>query len=216
MDELEIVNDRKEILALAGLGLYQSELAEKLDMYIQIDPKFRKHWTNRDLDIYLRKRVSTKIVDNEFGVDKTNPKKTKKVKTDKEMISLLSEELGLELMAIKHIFGEVKEQLQLGSTKADTKNFLIAQIYDQINQLDMEIEGSESERDKQKWYELKMKAMDQLAKIENLEEKAVQNNTVVHGNVNTKNSTVVDKQLVVSEQQAMLKLLGMMGISNGS
>jgi len=212
MEEIELINDKKLILELAGLGLYQSELVEKLDIYKKIDPKLRKHWTDKDLDLYLRKRISAKIVDNEFGVDKGSPKKTKKVKTDKEMIAILSEEFGLELMAIKHIYSEVKDILQLGSTKADTKNFVIAQIYHQINELDNHIEASETEKDKQKWYELKMKAIDQLARIENLEEKAVQNNTVVHGNVNSKSTTMVDKQVVISEQQAMLSILNQLGI----
>ena len=52
-----------------------------------------------------------------------------------------------------------------------------------------------------------MKAMDQLAKIKNLEEKQSISSTTVHGNVNTKNETTIDKQVVVAEQQAMLGLL---------
>lgn len=207
MNDLEIVTDRKQILALAGQSLYESELEEKLPSYKSIDLKSRKHWSSKDLDIYIRKIVSTRIVNNEFKVQSPGNKKPARVKNDKDMIVILAEELNMGIMSIKFIYNEIKGQLALTDSKDDVRNFLSAQIYAQIDELDLEIMSSETERDKQKWYELKMKAMDQLAKIKNLEEKQSNNTAIVHGNVNTQTNTTVDKQIVVTEQQAMLNLI---------
>lgn len=204
-EEIELVRDRREILALAGMDLYQSELSEKLDLYKSINPRARSKWTEGDLDIHLRKRISVNICDNEFQKGPKVKGRKPKIKTDKEMISLLSEELNLEIMAVKYLYVQVKEALGLSESKDETRNFLSAQVYAHIDDLDLKIEMSETEKDQQKWYELKMKAIDQLAKIRNLEDKQSINNTTVHGNVNSQQN--VDKQIVVSEEQMMLKLM---------
>jgi hypothetical protein len=211
---MEIINDRKEILALAGYGLYQSELEEKLHLYKS--ENHRSHWKTKDLDTYIRKRISTAIVDNEFILNK-NPKtkRKNKPKTDKEMIVLLAEELFLEILAVKHVYNEVKEDLHLGGTKDDDRNFITAQLYAHLDDLDLRIEEAVEEKDKQKWYELKMKTIDQFTKIKNLEDKPANNTAIVHGNVNTQNNTNVDKQIVISEQEAMLKILKGLNVLKG-
>lgn len=213
--DLEIVSNRKEILALAGLGLYKSELEEKLEIYRNQDLKLRSKWGVSDLDIYIRKRVSTAIVDNEFKQHVNKRGKVIRPRNDKEMICKLSEELGLEMMAIKHVYGEVKEQLQLGSSKNDDRNFISAQLYAHLDDLDLRIAEADNEKDAQKWYELKMKTIDQFAKIKNLEDKGSNNTAIVHGNVNTQNNTSVDKQVVITQDQAMMKLLQSMNILGG-
>lgn len=204
-EELEIISDRKEILALAGLGLYQAELTEKLNLFKEANKKSRLHWSEKDLDIYLRRNISTKIVDNIYQRGPIVRSRKPRIKTDKELIAILAEELNLEIMAVKHLYNEVKESLQIHESKDDTRDHLSAQIYAHLDDLDLKIESSETERDQQKWYEIKMKAIDQLAKMKNLEDKQSINSTTVHGNVNSQ--TNVDKQVVLSEQQTMLKLL---------
>jgi hypothetical protein len=205
---IEIVNDRKEILALAGYGLYQSELEEKLSLFKDEDIRTRHHWNVKDLDIYLRKRISSAIVKNEFMAPEA-PKRGRmaKPKTDKEVILELSVALNMEIMAVKFLYHEVKEQLQLSSTKSDDRNFVSAQLYAHLDDLDLRIADAETDRDKQKWYELKLKAIDQFSKIKNLEEKQSNNTAIVHGNVNNQSNTTIDKQIVITEQEAMLKLL---------
>ncbi len=204
-NEIEIVRDRKEILALAGLGLYRAELEEKLALYKTGDSKLRRNWSVEDLDIHLRRRISTSIVDNIYQRGPVVKNKKPRIKTDKDMILILSEDLNIELMAIKHLYNEVKESLKLSESKEDTRDHLSAQLYAHLDDLDLKIEASETERDQQKWYEIKMKAIDQMAKMKNLEEKQSVSNTTVHGNVNTQQN--IDKQVVLAEQQALLSLM---------
>lgn len=204
-DELEIVNGKKDILALAGMDLYESELTEKLELFKKAVG--RSHWTEKDLDVYIKKRVSSFIVNNEFKVPDRG-KKAARIKTDKQMIVDIAESLNLEIMAVKHIYHVVKDQLQLNETKDDVRGFLTAQVYAQIDELDLEIEHSVNEKDRQKWYELKMKAMEQLSKFKNLEDKQNVNNTTVNGTLNNQNN--INAKVVVAEQQIMLDLMNKM------
>ena len=137
--------------------------------------------------------------------EKAHPKNKEFNKDDIELF----EELGLEIMAVKHIYGTIKQRIELGSTQDDVKDFVTAQIYDVIDNLDLQISNSLTEEDAQKWYKLKMEAMDRLVKLENIEKKSNNNTLVVQGNLNnqTNSTTTVDKQIVVSEGQAMLNLL---------
>lgn len=201
-EELEIINDKKDILALAGMDMYQSELNEKLDLFKKAVG--RSHWTTKDLDIYIKKRVSSYIIQNEFKVPEKG-KKPAKLKTDKQLIAEIAEAMNLEIMTVKHIYGEVKSQLDLNETKDDVRGFLTAQVYAQIDEIDIEIELSETEKDRQKWFELKMKAMDQLAKFKNLEDKHSINNTTVNGTLNNQNN--VDAKVVIAEQNTMIDLM---------
>lgn len=209
---IEIVNNRQEILALAGLSLYQSELQEKLDKYIEGDKRLRSRWGVEDLDIHIRKRISTAIVDNEFKQSFNEKGKKIRPRNDKEMITRLSEELGLEIMAVKHVYSEVKEQLQLSNDKEDDRGFITAQLYAHLDEIDLRIENAVDEKDAQEWYKIKMKAIDQFSKVRNLKEAPSNNTAIVHGNVNTQNNTTVDKQIVMSQDQAMLQLLQSMNI----
>jgi len=204
-NEIEIIENRKDILHLAGFDLYRSELTEKLPLYKGIDKVSRKNWTIHDLDTYLRKSISTKIIENEFQTGPKIKNKKPKIKTDKEMITIISQEYNIELMAIKHLYNEIKNTLQLDNSKDEDRNMLIAQIQAHLDDIDLRIENSVTEKDQQKWYEIKMKAIDQFAKIRNLEDKTSNNITMVHGDVNSQQT--VDKQIVLSEQQAMLNLV---------
>lgn len=203
MEPIKVITDRSEILALVGLDLYQSELEEKLKLYKDTSST-RKNWTTQDLDRYIQKKVSTSIVKNEFnteGVESQALKKKTKEKsrilrkrTDKELIAQIAEEMSFEIMSIKHIYTQLKESMDLGNTKTEAKSFVAAQIYVTIDELDVKIYESESDRDAQGWYKLKLEAMDRLSKIENLEEKGQTNTNIVHGSVNTQNN--IDKQIV--------------------
>lgn len=202
--EIEIITDRKDILALAGLDLYNSELSEKLTLFKGVDKTLRKRWTEKDLDVYLRKSIAVAISDNEFQKGPIVRGRKPKIKTDKEMIASLSESLNLEVMAVKHLYNEVKAALHLDESKDETRNYLSAQYYSNIDEIDLEIMNAETAKDKQKWYEVKMKMMDQLAKVRNLEEKQTNNITTVHGNVN--NQQNIDKQMIIAQQKAMMDL----------
>jgi uncharacterized Zn finger protein len=144
--------------------------------------------------------------------------KDRRPRTDKELIAGLATELGLEIMAIRHVYRELKEQLQLNNTKEESKNYISAQIYQQIENIDLELDKSDddlvmeggklsSSEIRQKWYQAKLNFLAQLAKIENIETKSNVNNTTIQGSVNTKNETTIEKQVVMAENEAMVNLL---------
>lgn len=205
-DVVKVVTDRSEILSLAGYDLYQSELQEKLDLY-KGTCQTRKKWTTIDLDNYIRRKISSSIVKNEFNTEGVQKKGTKvlRKRTDKELIGQLSIELNFEIMAIKHIFSEIKTSLDLGNTKSEAKAFVAAQIYATIDELDLKILESETERDAQGWYKLKLEAMDRLSKIENLEEKGQTNTNIIHGSVNTQNK--IEKQIVANNGVNIVEMM---------
>jgi hypothetical protein len=183
MSEIEVITENKEVLKLTGLSLYQSELYEKLDVYKKVNAAIRKHWTENDLDVFVKKTISNRIVENEFGDVKAVGGKKKRKLTDKEMILKIAQELNFEIIAIKHVYDYIKDNMSLYSNKQDAKDYLTSQIYDMIDMLDLEIANSETEKDRQQWYDRKLKAMSELKSIENLETKANNNTAIVHGNV---------------------------------
>lgn len=202
--EISIVTNRKEILHLVGLDLYNSELTEKLKYYNQQYPRIT---TTDELDTYLQKVVAKAIVDNEYQAPQKGKRARKK--TEKELVCQLAEELQLEIMAVKHVYNTQRAKFEFNSSKEDTKDYISSQIYNIIDDLDISIAACPSHEDAQKYIDLKLKALEKLAKIEQLEAKPTNNTTIVQGNVTDKstNTTNVDKQVVVSEGQAMLGLL---------
>jgi len=206
-DKIEIVSDRKEALLYVGLGLYESELEEKLDAFKSVGKGTRNNWTTAELDTYLRKLTSTRIVNNEFRVAETVGGKQQKIKSDKDMIATLAQETNIAIMAIKYVYDDIKKQLHLDSSKKDAKDFITAQIYAQIDEIDLAIMEACNEKTKVEYHKIKMQLRDQLAKIENLAEKQQVNNLTVGGNLNQQTVNNVDKQLITSEKDTVANFI---------
>jgi hypothetical protein len=215
-DKLDIVTNKKEALFLVGHSLYESEIESKLDMFKGLDLNNRKAWTTDTLDIYLRKLISTRIVANEFRVSSVvGGKATRKV-SDKELISKLAHELNIQIMAIKHIYDEIKGQLQLESSKKDAKDFITAQIYAQLDEIDLAIMEAANDKARVEYHKIKMQLRDQLAKVENISEKNQVNNVTVGGNLNSQTVNNIDKQIVTSELADMSALIAKLLPNNNS
>jgi len=208
-DTIEIVTDKKQISSLVAKSLYDDSLEEALPIYKQQLPSHRKHWTARDLDVYIRKTVSTTIVDNEFRVKKevVNGREVRK-KTKREVVMDLATSLNLPPMAIQHVYNDLEQHMKFDSSKKNAKDFISVQIYNQIDELDLLIASAESSKEKADYIRVKKDYLDSLAKVENIQEKAQTNMLSVGGDINT--STTIDKQLNISKQtedKAMIDLI---------
>lgn len=206
-EKVEIVGDRKEALRYAGLDFYNDELEMKLPAFQSLGKGMRANWTTQDLDTYLRKLVSTRIVNNEFRVSDVVGGKSQRKKSDKEIIATLAQETNMAIMAIRHIYNEIREQLMLDSSKKDAKDYITAQIYAQLDEVDLAIMEAASEKTKVEFHKLKVQLRDQLAKIENLAEKQNVNNLSVGGNLNQQTVNNIDKQIVTSEQDIVANFI---------
>jgi hypothetical protein len=146
-------------------------------------------------------------VNNEFRVAEAVGGKSVKKKSDKDLIASIALEHNIAIMAIKYIYDEIKGQLMLDSSKKDAKDFITAQIYSQIDEIDLAIMEAETEKSKIEYHKIKMQLRDQLAKIENLAEKQQVNNLTVGGNLNQQTVNNVDKQIVTTEKDAVANFI---------
>lgn len=133
-NEITLVEDKGEIYKVAGEQFYLDNLDEKLANF-KAQLKSRQHWATADLDLFLRKTISTRIVDNELT--------TKKKLTKKQIIKELSDQLDFPPMAVAHLYDEVYTQFSFNSSKDDAKDYVLTNIYNQIDAMDILIASAE-------------------------------------------------------------------------
>jgi hypothetical protein len=154
---VEFVTSRREVGKLSAKQFYSDCLEEYLPIY-QASDVTRRHWTVKDFEIYTKKVVSNYIVKNEFDFTAGKKKLVKK-----HLIGKISEETGLPPLAIQHIHDSIYADMGFDS-KGDAKNFVLVNIYNDIDEISIAIGLCQSSEGKAKLQAEKTRLYDLLAK----------------------------------------------------
>lgn len=211
-NQIEFLSNKADIKKAVGYNLYKAALVDKLGSYIKALPEERQHWTTEDLDKYIRNYVLEQILAKEFPqpVQKKHGRPFK-IPSKKEIVVQIATLLNFPILAIDSLY-ENLEAFFLGDSteRFDSKDYIMTNILNQINQLDDLISEEESEKKLELFIAQKLKWMEFLAKLEKLTEKTGTQVFSVGGNMSVSSSTTVDKQLNISETDQNKVLLSLM------
>ena len=155
-NQFEFVSSRKQVAKISSKKFYEDVLEEYLDVFKKSDIS-RRNWTLTELEVHLKKIVSTEIMKNEFHAGKA-AKLTKK-----KLIANLERTTGIPTFAMLHVYDSIWEQLGMDD-KNESKNFILVQVYNDIDNLDTAIDLCKDASDKATLQREKTRLLELLAK----------------------------------------------------